>query len=169
MAKGFHVALLRAVNLGPHGKVAMADLRAMAEALDLEHPKTLLNSGNLVFGDHRKPAALETLLEKEAAKRLGLDTDFIVRTASEIRSIVKANPFPQQAKNDPGHLTVLFCKNAPGTSPKTSGAKREEFVVKGREVYINYPDGIGTSKFKIDAYGTARNWNTLLKISGALA
>jgi uncharacterized protein (DUF1697 family) len=45
-----------------------------------------------------------------------------------------------------------------------TGAKREVVRVKGREIYIYYPDGIGTSRLKIDAVGTARNWNTVLKL-----
>ena len=163
------VALLRAVNLGPHGKVAMADLRAMAADLGLDEPKTLLNSGNLVFGSSKTPAALEKLLEEAAAETLGLDTDFVVRSAADITKLIKANPFPTEAKTDPGHLVVLFCKKTLGTSPKVSGAARERFVVKGRDVYITYPDGIGRSKFKIDAHGTARNWNTVLKIAAAMA
>ena len=45
----------------------------------------------------------------------------------------------------------------------------------GREAYFTYPDGIGDSKLtiavierKLGARGTARNWNTVLKL-GALA
>jgi uncharacterized protein (DUF1697 family) len=45
----------------------------------------------------------------------------------------------------------------------------------GREAYFTYPDGIGNSKLtiavierKLGARGTARNWNTVLKL-GALA
>ena len=44
-----HVALLRAVNLGAHGKVAMADLRTLLEGLGFAGVRTLLNSGNVVF------------------------------------------------------------------------------------------------------------------------
>jgi enamine deaminase RidA (YjgF/YER057c/UK114 family) len=44
-----HIGLLRAVNLGSHNKVAMADLRALVGALGLAQPRTLLQSGNLVF------------------------------------------------------------------------------------------------------------------------
>ena len=42
-----HIALLRAVNVGGHGAVAMAALRALATELGLEDVRTLL-SGNLV-------------------------------------------------------------------------------------------------------------------------
>ena len=49
---------------------------------------------------------------------------------------------------------------------------RETFRADGRQLYIVYPDGAGTSKFshaviekKLGMRGTARNWNTVLKLA----
>ena len=44
-----HLALLRAVNLGSHGKVPMADLRAWLTDLGYGDVATHLQSGNAVF------------------------------------------------------------------------------------------------------------------------
>jgi uncharacterized protein (DUF1697 family) len=48
---------------------------------------------------------------------------------------------------------------------------REYVRAKGRELYMVYPDGIGRSKLTIAVIekalatrGTARNWNTVLKL-----
>ena len=83
----------------------MAELRRMCERLGLEDVSTLLNSGNVVFrATQRDAAALETRLERETAKRLGVKPAFFVRTADEWASLVKKNPFPDEAKGDPGHL-----------------------------------------------------------------
>jgi len=160
-----HIALLRAVNLGSHKKVAMGDLRAMIADLGFDSVQTLLQSGNVVFGSTVTGAKLEKLLEDEARKRLGLDTDFIVRTGAEWQKIVECNPFPKEAKTDPGHLVVMACKTAPGKDVKVTGARREIFRVEGKQIYIVYPDGIGTSRLKVHAVGTGRNWNTVLKLS----
>ncbi|HEV8579867.1 MAG TPA: DUF1697 domain-containing protein [Thermoanaerobaculia bacterium] len=173
-----HIALLRAVNLGSHNKVGMADLRKLLSDLGFEDAQSLLQSGNLVFGSEgRKGAQLEELLETEAKKRLGLDTDFMVRTASEWRAIIDGNPFPEEAERDPGHLVVMALKEQAG--PKDVAALQEAIkgreVVrgKGRHVYIIYPDGIGRSKLtnaliekKLGTRGTGRNWNTVLKLAG---
>jgi uncharacterized protein (DUF1697 family) len=160
-----HIALLRAVNLGPHKKVSMSDLRELATGLGFANPRTLLNSGNLVLEASATPAKLEEVLETEAKKKLGLETEFMVRSAKQWNDIVASNPFANEAANDPSHLVVMVCKGAPGNNPKTSGAKREIVRPKGREIYIYYPDGIGTSRLKVDAVGTARNWNTVLKLA----
>ena len=62
----------------------MSDLRDLITDLGFSDARTLLQSGNLVFrGDGRTSAALEQLLETEAAKRLGLQADFLVRSADE--------------------------------------------------------------------------------------
>lgn len=69
------IALLRAINVGGRKQVAMADLRDFLTQLGFGDARSLLQSGNLVFrGDTRSGAALERVLETEAAKRLGLET-----------------------------------------------------------------------------------------------
>ena len=79
-----HVALLRAVNVGAHGKVAMADLRVLLADLGLGDPRTLLQSGNAVFDAGRaRPAAIERQVEEALAERFGLKTDVMVRSAGE--------------------------------------------------------------------------------------
>lgn len=144
----------------------MSDLKKLATDLGYEDARTLLNSGNLLFRGRGSVAAAEKKLEDAAEQRLGLDTEFMVRTAAEWDEIVAANPFPKEAKSDPGHLVLLVCKKSVG-KPKVTGAKREVVKPKGREIYVTYPDGIGTSRLKIDVVGTARNWNTVLKIQAA--
>ena len=173
-----HVALLRAVNLPSHGKIGMADLRALMEALDLRDGKTLLQSGNLVFrGATRAGTALETQLEGEINKRSGLTTDVFVRSAAEWDAIVTRNPFPAQAKKDPSHL-VLLCLKGSATAAQVATlqaaiAGREVVRGHGREVYASYPDGIGESRLtnaviekRLGTRVTGRNWNTVLKLQG---
>jgi uncharacterized protein (DUF1697 family) len=172
----FHIGLLRAVNLPGHNKIGMADLRDLAVRLGLKDAQTLLQSGNIVFrSDARTSGQLEQLLEREARKRLGVDTDFFVRTADEWRTLIAANPFPKEAKRDPSHLVAIVLKDE--IEPKNVKALqdaitgREVVSAKGRCAYMVYPDGIGRSKVtnaliekKLGTRGTARNWNTVLKL-----
>ena len=174
-----HVALLRAINLGTHNPVRMADLREFLTRLGFGDVQSVLQTGNLVFqADRRTGAQLEQLLETEAKKRLKLETDFFVRTASEWQTLIARNPFPKEAKRDPAHLVVMFLKDA----PQAEDVKALQAAISGREVvhgvgsqlYITYPDGIGRSRLTnagiekhIHTRGTGRNWNTVLKL-GAL-
>lgn len=174
-----YVALLRAVNLGAHQSIAMADLRAFAEALGLKDARTLLQSGNLVFESAKSGATLESLLEKSAAKELGLATPFIVRNAAQWRDIIESNPFPREAKDTPSRLTLMPLKAAPSAaSVKALQAAHkgpEKIAARGGDLYIHYVEGIGNSKLtnkKIEkalgALGTVRNWNTVLKLEAIL-
>lgn len=179
MALTAHVALLRAVNVGGRGKVAMADLRALLADLGFEAPRSLLQSGNLVFRSRPTGSALEALLEKEAEAGLGLATDFLVRTADEWAAIVAANPFAAMARDDPSHLVVMPLKSPPDAGGLAALRAwipgREKVEAVGRELYIAYPDGIGTSKLtiavierRLKTRGTARNWNTATKLAALL-
>jgi uncharacterized protein (DUF1697 family) len=159
-----HIALLRGVNVGGARKLAMAELKAWAAAIGLREPRTLLQSGNLVFGSAVTGAELEAMLEREAAARLGLDTEFVTRTAAEWADVVARNPFPEAAARDPAHLLVTFCK-APVADLKVTGQTIERVAVDGREVFVEYPVNVGDSRLRLSARGTARNWNTVLKLA----
>ena len=170
------VALLRGINVGGHNRVAMQDLRRMCERLGLEDVSTLLQSGNVVFRSALTNAGeLEAKLEQETAKRLGVKPAYFLRTADEWASIVKRNPFRDEAQRDPGHLLAVLLRQTP--KPGAVLALRAAIVgpelveARGREAYFVYPDGVGRSKLTpnlIDKHlggaGTARNWNTVLKI-----
>ena len=158
----------------------MRDLLEILARLGMRDARSLLQSGNLVFqSDLATTAELERLLEDAAEQRLGLKTDFFVRTAKDWKSIIAGNPFPEEAARDPSHLLVMFLREAPDRAAATAIQKaitgREVIRVKGRHAYVVYPDGIGRSRLtslviekKLGTRGTGRNWNTVLKL-GALA
>ncbi|MDE1985347.1 MAG: DUF1697 domain-containing protein [Alphaproteobacteria bacterium] len=173
-----YIALLRGINMGGHNKIAMAELRDFVSALGFADVRTVLQSGNIVFrGRPRAPSSFEKLFETETAKRFGIDTRVMVRSAAEWEKIVAGNPFRDETKNDPAHLAVVFLKDKPVRknldSLKACITGREYFHALGRELYVVYPDGFATSKFtlsvidrKLETRGTARNWNTVLKLAG---
>jgi uncharacterized protein (DUF1697 family) len=174
------VALLRGINMGGHKKLAMADLRTLSEDIGFAKVQTLLQSGNLVFSAASKSqAALETMLERELAKRLKLATTAMVRTAAEWRTVVSANPFPVEAARDPSHLAVIFLKDKPAsknlTALKASLTGPEYFEARGRELFAFFPEGFARSKFttalidrKLESVSTGRSWNTVMKLATVL-
>ncbi len=102
--------------------------------------------------------------------------DFLIRSGEEWRKVVARNPFRKEAERDSGHLVVMFLKSA--ASEKDVKAVQAAItgpeIVRGdgRHLYIVYPDGIGRSRLtnallekKLGIRGTARNWNTVLKLA----
>jgi uncharacterized protein (DUF1697 family) len=172
-----HLALLRAVNVGGRQPILMAELRDLLLTLGFVGVRSLLQSGNLVFRSNARTGTdLEGFLEQEAAKHLDLQTDFMVRTEEEWKRIVADNPFPEEANHDPGHLVVMFLKRAPSAKEvetlQAAITGPEIVRLNAREAYIVYPAGIGRSRLtntfvekKFGTRGTARNWNTVLKLA----
>jgi uncharacterized protein (DUF1697 family) len=175
-----HLALLRGVNVGGNKGVPMAELRALAGALSLGNPRTLLQSGNLVFSSEgAEPAELERRLEAAIAEKLGVETEVCVRPAAVWRRVVQANPFPEAARADPAHLLLVAFKAPPRSDgPETLAAAYdgpEQLRLAEGHAYIVYPDGVGRSKLtpallgRHLGQGTARNWNTVLKLERMLS
>lgn len=175
-----YVGLLRAINLGSHNRIAMAELRAMLEKVGCEDPRTLIVSGNVVFRNASASSdKVERMLEAASTKHLGVTTDYFVRSVKEWHAIIGANPFPKEAKSDPARLVMMCLRDAPNAAQvkalQAAIKGRESVAVKGKHAYFLYPDGQGRSKLTIamiekafGTRGTARNWNTVLKL-GELA
>lgn len=178
MALTPQIALFRAVNVGGR-KATSAELKALADDLRLEDARTLLQTGNLVFRGAQVGAALENEVEQAFAARFGFASDVLVRTVREWRAILMANPHAEMAERDPSHLVVMPLKSAPGEDAvaalQAAIPGRETLAAVGRELFIAYPDGIGTSKLtgalierRLGVRGTARNWNTATKLAAML-
>ena len=176
----WRIALLRAVNLGPHNKAPAAALRSLMTEEGMAEGRTLLTSGNLVFRDSREPAELEALLESALQARLGLRTEVMVRSGEGWARLIAANPFADFARDDPSHLVLIALKAA----PRPGAVEALRLVIRGPEqaqagdgvIYMTYPDGIGTSRLTgaavdraLGVKGTGRNWNTVLKLAALTA
>jgi uncharacterized protein (DUF1697 family) len=172
-----YIALLRGINVGGNRMIAMSVLRDFLEAAGCEHPRSLLQSGNLVFGSRRRTGGdVERWLEAEGRKRLHLEAEFFVRTPKEWQDMIARNPFRDEAKRDPARLHVVMLKKAPTrravAALRAAIAGRELVESGSRHLYAMYPDGAGTSKLtaavidsKLGTRCTARNWNTVLKLA----
>ncbi len=173
------IGLLRAVNLAGHNRVSMTALRELLTDLGMLDVRTLVQSGNVVFRTRtRSPLTLEQTLERATADRLGVSTDYMVRTVDEWAKVIAGNPFPDQAKNSPNRLLMMSLKDAPERETAAAFVRTlsgpEMVHAAGRHVYIVYPDGVGQSRLSgsliekhLRTRGTARNWNTVVKL-GAL-
>jgi uncharacterized protein (DUF1697 family) len=171
------IALLRGINVGGRNLLAMPAVREMFEELGFDRVTTVLQSGNVVFNSNRPCGpALEQMLETETARRLGVAPKYVARTGDELDQIIQLNPFSDEAINDPAHLLVMFLKRAPKppavTALRAAVKGPESIHHEGRQLYIVYPGGIGRSKLtgasieqKLDICGTARNWNTVVKLA----
>lgn len=165
-----YAALLRGVNVGGKNKVPMADLRALAESLGLADVTSFIQSGNLLFTSRSRPDPAD--LEAAVTERFAINVSVVVRSASELRSVLSNQPFPQADLSNV-HVGFLTGK-PPASSVKRLDPGRFEpeiFTVRGVEVYMHLPAGM--ARTKVPAYidtnlripMTIRNWNTVTKLA----
>jgi uncharacterized protein (DUF1697 family) len=152
----------------------MAQLREIAADAGFTEARTYIQSGNLVASTQLDAKAARELLAEAILTATGLAVPVIVRTARQWSDVIAANPFADAA--DPGrHVHVVFLP-APATDSvlafDATAFAPEELVVVGGEVYLHLPDGMGRSKLAVAvnripeiAAGTARNWNTVLRLA----
>ena len=163
---GSFVALLRAVNVGGTGKLAMSELKAMCEELGFAAVRTYIASGNVVFTSRKSEAAIKSALEQRLHAYAGAPVGVLVRSAAEMAQVAADNPF---AKMAPNRTVAIFLDKAPpaDTLAEIRGQKDEKVKLGHREIYVHYGDGMGTSKLVIPAAktGTARNMNTVATLA----
>ena len=99
----------------------------------------------------------------------------ILRTADEMRAIVRANPFAEPGAL-PNRLGVTFLGRVPAAAavkalePLCGEAERCQHL--GRELYLHLPAGFGQTKLTnaaiekaLSVRATQRNWNTVMRLA----
>jgi len=170
------ISLLRAVNVGGHAVIKMADLKSLYESLKFRDVQTYVQSGNVVFRtDNTDLKLLSKKIQTAIEKRFKVTPGVLLRTAKDLRDVVAANPFAKRSDVLPAKLLVYFLHEEltrdAATELKKLPPNAEELIPARRELYIYFPDGMGKSKLPWRAVekhsitpGTGRNWNTVTKL-----
>ena len=170
------VSMLRGVNVGSHNRIKMDALRGLYESLHLEEPRTYLQSGNVIFrtqirAQEKDLAQLAAKIQSAIEKTFACRPEVILRTVDELRNAVANSPFARRTSLEPGKILITFLAEVPAKEArdKLTALKDhpEELHLKGRELYIYFPDGVGKSKLPwsqverlLNVTGTARNLNS---------
>lgn len=141
------IALLRGINVSGRNKIPMAGLRALAEAIGVENPRTYIQSGNLAFASKEKPAALESALETAIHERFGLEIPVVVRTARQWKALLAKSP---TRVDDPKLLMLALAKKKLAQDVVAQLQERaradEEIVRTGEALWIRFPAGVAKTK-----------------------
>jgi uncharacterized protein (DUF1697 family) len=161
-----YVALLRAVNVGGTGKLAMADLRAMGEALGFARVRTFIASGNLLFDSDLPEGEVKAHLETRIADYAGKRVPILVRNAAELAAIVAADPFPDA--HGSRHMVFFYdSPPPPDLITQSRDVQGERLALGVRELFVDYGEGIRFTKLKIAGKEdrTGRNMNSIRKLA----
>ncbi len=173
---GTFVALLRGINVGGKNMLPMRDLVAMFERAGCADVRHYIQSGNVVFRAAGTLAArVSQVIAGEIERAFRIDVPIVVRSGRELAGIAKGNPLIADGA-DPAACHVMFLADAPSKKKcaalDAGRSPGDSFVVKGREVYLHCPNGVGRTKLT-NAYfdsalgttSTGRNWKTVLKLN----
>ena len=179
-----YVALLRGINVGRRNRVAMADLRQLAEALGHTEVATYIQSGNVLFTSPKTDCGLlADALEEAIAGNLTVRPAVVVLSRADLAQVIADNPFPDEANPKCLHAIFRRLDLAPEAIAAVEGARqrarakgsRDEAVPVGRALFLRTPDGLGRSELAaqlaragVPADGTARNWSTVTRLLSLL-
>ena len=169
-----YAALLRGVNVGGKNKLPMADLRVIFTEAGCAAVETYIQSGNVVF--EATPSLAESvpaIVTQAVLSRFGFESPVVIRSGAELRQVAASNPF--DTSEDHRLLYVAFL----GETPSAEAVSRldpersppDAFAVRGRNVYLHYPNGVARSKLtneylaaQLSTASTMRNWRTVLTL-----
>jgi uncharacterized protein (DUF1697 family) len=174
-----YIALLRGINVGGKNLIQMRELKEIFESLGFENVRTYIQSGNVLFeSDNEIESEAIRVLEPALKNRLGNEINVFIRSAAEIRTIVKLNPFGR-IKTDAKYYVTFIQKplKIKPELPMFSPNKDVEIIgINKREIYsrsimVNgrsgFPNNYSEKEFGIKA--TTRNWTTVCKLSDLAA
>lgn len=171
-AMGTHILLLRGINVGGKNRIAMSDLRAMAEDLGCCSVRSFIQSGNLVLQAPTSLAVrLPELLQQRILKELKLAVPVVARSLSELKIAADPKRIGDFA-NTPDFLQVGFLSSAPSrksiASLDPNRSPGDSLKALGNEIYLHLPNGAARTKYTtayfdkaLGCVTTFRNWRSV--------
>lgn len=167
-----YIALLKGINVGGHKKVPMAELRNLLTNSGFQKVQTYIQSGNVVFQSSEKTSDLEIRIQNLIFNQFGFEVAVIVKTNDELQTIFDGSPFSTEKKVK---SYFIMLNKIPEINlveeVKQIPYENEEIVIKKNCLYFYCPTGFGQTKFNMNTYerklkviGTARNYNTMVKL-----
>jgi len=165
-----YISILRGINVSGQKKIKMEELKKLYESLGVQHVRTYIQSGNVIFESQNEDTVKHENNIKDAIKEsFGFDVPILIKRKDEIENVIQNNPF---ADKDLSSVHVTFLSDFPDTLPLDDinhiKDVSEEFLIKGKEIYLYCPNGYGKSRLinnlferKLKVSATTRNWKTV--------
>lgn len=176
-----HVAFVRAINVRGHPTVRAAELTRAFAAAGAGEPRTVLQSGNVVFRVHEGVRGILKNARSSLARSAGGEIVVVARSHRDLQTIVERAPFGALDADPRVKLYVAFLSRKPRRTPRLPlRLPREELTlvaIDGPNAYVvsrQEPSGFYglPNNFVEDALGataTTRNWSTVRRLLDIVA
>ena len=170
------ISFIRGINVGGRKKIKMADLRDLYVDLGFHNPRTLLQSGNVVFeAADTDESMIGARIEAGIQRRFGFEAQALLWTPDAFRAALADHPFSAEQLERGNHAMVVFLSAAPDEQAvaalRDQNPGREMLSAAGAALYIFYTDGVARSKLDskriegtLGLVASARNWNTCQRL-----
>jgi uncharacterized protein (DUF1697 family) len=170
-----YVALLRGINVGGRNLIRMAALKAIFEDQGFRNVATYIQSGNVIFESQETSFKLVRKIEDMLAAAFGYEASVVLRSRTQMRSVVDRSPAGFGSQPARYRYDVLFLKAPLSASAvvKTVPIKEEVDEVHAGPGVLYFSRLISKatqSRFSRFASTpvyrniTNRNWNTTVKL-----
>jgi len=169
-----YIILLRAINVGGHRKIKMADLKQLLLNSGHKNVQTYIQSGNVICESEKEKSQIKQHIESLILENYGFEVTTFVLTPTDLQAIIENNPYvKQQAPIEKLYCTFLENQPDPESKEILLGFKTqdEEFIFDRSLLYFCYHKGYGKAKVsnpfvekKLKIQGTSRNWKTMRKL-----
>jgi uncharacterized protein (DUF1697 family) len=150
-----YVAFLRGMNLGGR-RITNEALRSHFEALGCEEVATFRASGNVIFANQGRAAALTAQLEEGLAEALGYEVPVFLRAAKEMLAIAAYEPFDAKAiAASKGKLQIAMLRRKPSAAMAKKAlalsTADDRLAIEARELYWLPKGGLSESDLDLNA------------------
>ena len=153
----------------------MPELKKAFEAAGFTDVKTVLSSGNVVFGGRGSRAALEKKAEAAVQQHLGKAFAVFVRSVAELQELVEADPFRRYALPAGAKKVATFLADGAGKGPKLPVEMQQATVLAVEDgiafsAYVPLENDPAFMRLIEKTFGkdvTTRTWDTVKKVCAA--
>lgn len=171
-----YAAFLRGINVGGHSVIKMEELRKAFESLGFRNVKTVVASGNVLYGAPEEDVTVLTQkITRKLEDLLGREITVIVRPVEALRELEAREPFKGVDMTAGARLFVTFvADDAKGKD--VSGMSRGDgfrilYIANGTICSVLYErPGVGAVELMSaieKAFGrkvTTRSWDTIIRL-----
>jgi uncharacterized protein (DUF1697 family) len=162
-------------GVGGKTQLPVKPLREKLAKAGFENVATYINSGNAIVRSRMNREKVIATIAELCRKEFAFDKAIFAPTLAEWDELIARNPFKKAATNATITVHAVMLQSVPQTEViqqiRSYAVKGEDFKVIDGVAYLHTPHGFGASKMRekfdqcIGVMYTARNWNTVLKLS----
>ena len=165
-----YAAFLQGVNVGKYKRIKMDDLKQIVIDLGGVDPRTIANSGNVVFtyAGRSGEEPLRKALEQAITDHVGKDVPVVMRNRKELHALIASNPYPEV--DDPKCLHVELLNEPVPDALDGIDFGNDHLTMIGRDIYLHAPNKMSGITYdaralnkRLGTHHTSRNWNTIIK------